>query len=241
MLTYCTHAWINVCKYAFFLTWTCCPSRSVYVRHIQHIRTGLWAEQIAQCNNTKADWVRKGHSLAQMIFWTRLEVFEEPGHPPSCQPAPPVPTLCGTLLFGLKPNRIPMFIWWKFFHSFLSVCLLNLKHYFCLSVLQVSAGKVCVRVWVSVCACRHVCITSLVGVWSKVWPEHITEGQWVSWNSCGRKPSNYAIRSGYNNVLCARVYVVVYVFRTCVYITCVPSSVHWKLWLTQFQMRQWRI
>lgn len=49
----------------------------------------------------KADWVRKGQGPVQMAFWTRVRVFEEIDHPPSCHPAPEIP------LVGLDGSIVP--------------------------------------------------------------------------------------------------------------------------------------
>lgn len=78
----------------------------------------------------------------------------------------------------------------------------------CLAGVSWSSVSVCVRVCGFVRVCAGACITpppGLISIWSGAQPERNTEGQWASWNSCGRKPSSYAIRSGYDNTF---VYMV---------------------------------
>lgn len=174
------------------------PSRASHA----HVQGSLgWAEQTAQYNNTKADWVRKGQILVQMAFWTGLGVFEEPGHPPGPQPAPPfaapfslVWTITGYLCLydGTIPILRSSSASWTYSISVYLSCRCQL------------VKRVCVRECVGECecACRHVCFPSPVSIWSGVWPEQITEVQWASWNSCGKKLSSYAIRFGYSNTVC---------------------------------------
>lgn len=91
----------------------------------------------------------------------------------------------------------------------------------------------CVCAGVRGCVCvsvqARVCVFSppppgLISIWSVARPEHDTEGQWVSWNSCGRKPSSYAIRSGYDNTF-------VYMLR-CVCVFCESQLSNLWLWLS---------
>lgn len=92
-----------------------------------------------------------------------------------------------------SPNRIFMFVWGRSSHPLLSACW---SYNIFVALLQVSAAGLCVcvcRGCVRVGACGTVC------VYSKAWPEHISQAQWASWNSYGWKLSNYAIRSGYAN------------------------------------------
>ena len=143
---------------------------------------------------------------------------------------------------SLNPYRMPMFVWWKFpsfplclpvtLIVFLSLCLAGVSWWSvceCVGVWE----RVCV--WVSVCACVCVfvcvrvcgCVCVQARVFSQPWSVfeaecglNTSEGQWASWSSCGRKPSSYAIRSGYGNVLCARVYLC---WRVC---ALMPLFVH---------------
>lgn len=134
-----------------------------------------------------------------MVFWTRLGVFEELGHPPGSHPAPPFAAPSSVWSEPKQDTRVCLM---EVIHSWGR--LLNL-HYFCLSVLQVSTGKACVSESACERACGHVWFPSLVSISSGALPEQIAEGQWVSWNSCGRKPSNYAIRFGYVTIVSACV------------------------------------
>lgn len=164
-----------------------------------------------------------------MAFWTRRwrggGVWRArprplpPSAPPTLSPAPSASS-------SWQDTSVFVCVWCDLLpHSpdalivFLHLCLAG-----------VSWSSACVRVCVGACAClcRHVCVfffpPGLISIWSVARPEHDTEGQWVSWNSCGRKPSSYAIRSGYDNTF-------VYMLR-CVCVFCESQLSNLWLWLS---------
>lgn len=81
-----------------------------------HTQFGALSGGPSNAPTQKADWVRKGHSLAQMAFWTRLGVFEEPGHPPA-PPTQPHP-------LHYPPYRIPVCVSDVISYPLLPICLL---------------------------------------------------------------------------------------------------------------------
>lgn len=76
--------------------------------HVMHKHDLIRPTRQHNAATERPDWLRKGQCLAKRSFWSRLGVFEEPGHPLGPHPALPPPPL-SLNLFGIW-----MFVWWKF-------------------------------------------------------------------------------------------------------------------------------